>query len=300
MKVAVVAHAEKTLGGGLPALRRALERAGVRDPLWYEVPRAKNAPEQVERALGEGAELLFAWGGDGTVRRCVGVLAGTGVGLAVLPAGTANLFATNLGIPADIEQAVAVGLHGDRRRIDVGRFRKERFAVMAGAGFDAAMIRGADQLKARVGRAAYLWSGSQRLRMDGFRAEIRVDGVDWYDGTATCILVGNLGDVFGGVEIFPDARPDDGMLELGIVTAEGLVEWTRTLARTAVGDPNRSPFVRTTKARSVKVRLDRKVLYELDGGDRSKVRSFKVEVESEALTVCVPRRDEKLNRTEQT
>jgi diacylglycerol kinase (ATP) len=91
------------------------------------------------------------------------------------------------------------------------------------------------------------------------------------------------------VEVFPDARPDDGLLELGVVTAQGLLEWTRTLTRTAVGDPNRSPFVRTTKAKSVKVKLDRKVRYELDGGDRSKVRSFNVKVEAAALNVCVPR-----------
>ena len=296
MRVAVVAHAEKTVGGGLPALRRALEEAGVEDPLWYEVPKAKRAPEQVERALGEGAELVFAWGGDGTVRRCIDVLAGSAAELAVVPAGTANLFATNLGIPKDIEAAVAVGLRGDRRKLDVGRFGKERFAVMAGAGFDAAMIRGADDLKERVGRAAYLWSGSRNLRADGFGAEIEVDDADWYEGRATCVLFGNLGDIFGGIDVFPDARPDDGVLELGIVTAEGLVEWARTLTRTAVGDPNRSPFVRTTKARSVKVRLDRKVRYELDGGDRSKVKSFKVKVEAGALSVRVPRRDQEANR----
>ena len=182
MKVAVVAHAEKTLGGGLPELRRVLEAAGVEEPLWYEVPKAKKAPEQVRRALDEGAELVFAWGGDGTVRRCIDVLAGTKASLAVLPAGTANLFATNLGIPKDIERAVAVGLRGDRRRLDVGRFGKERFAVMAGAGFDAAMIRDADDLKERIGRAAYLWSGSRNLRGEGFGAEIEVDGADWYEG----------------------------------------------------------------------------------------------------------------------
>jgi diacylglycerol kinase (ATP) len=291
MKVAVVAHAEKQLGGGLPELRRVLEGAGVDEPLWYEVPKAKRASEQAQRALDEGAELVFAWGGDGTVRRCIDVLAGSKASLAVVPAGTANLFATNLRIPEDIERAVAVGLRGDRRRLDVGRFEKERFAVMAGAGFDAAMIRDADDLKERVGRAAYLWSGSRHLRANGFGAEIAVDGTDWYEGDATCILLGNLGDIFGGVEVFPDARPDDGLLELGVVTADGLFQWTRTLARTAVGDPNRSPFVRTTKAKSVKVRLDRKVRYELDGGDRSKVKSFKVKVEAGALSVCVPRRD---------
>jgi diacylglycerol kinase (ATP) len=292
MKVAVVAHAEKTLGGGLPELRRALEAEGVDEPLWYEVPKAKRASEQVGRALDEGAELVFAWGGDGTVRRCIDVLAGSKASLAVLPAGTANLFATNLGIPEDIGRAVAVGLRGTRRQLDVGRFKQERFAVMAGAGFDAAMIRDADDLKERVGRAAYLWSGSRNLRGKGFGAEIAVDGTDWYEGNATCILLGNLGDIFGGVEVFPDARPDDGMLELGIVTAEGLLEWTRTLARTAAGDPNRSPFVRTTKAKSVKVRLDRKVRYELDGGDRSKVKSFNVKVEAGALSVCVPGHDQ--------
>ena len=296
MRVAVVAHAEKQLGGGLPELRRVLERAGVDEPLWYEVPKAKRASEQAQRAIDQGAELVFAWGGDGTVRRCIDVLAGSDARLAVLPAGTANLFATNLAIPEDIERAVAVGLRGDRRMLDVGRFEKERFAVMAGAGFDAAMIRDADDLKERVGRAAYLWSGSRNLRRKGFGAEIAVDGTDWYEGDATCILLGNLGDIFGGVEVFPDARPDDGMLELGIVTAEGLFQWTRTLARTAVGDPNRSPFVRTTKAKSVKVRLDRKVRYELDGGDRSKVKSFKVKVEAGALSVCVPGRDQEGSR----
>ena len=292
MKVAVVAHAAKMLDGGLPELRRVLEAEDVENPLWYEVPKAKKASEQVERALDEGAQVVFAWGGDGTVRRCVEVLSGTEAALAVLPAGTANLFATNLGIPADIEKAVAIGLRGDRRKLDVGRFGKERFAVMAGAGFDAAMIRQADALKQRIGRAAYLWSGSRNLRGDAFGAEIVVDDSDWYEGKATCILVGNLGDIFGGVEVFPDARPDDGMLELGIVTAEGLLQWARTLTRTALGDPNRSPFVRTTKASSVKVALDRKVRYELDGGDRSKVRSFKVKVEERALNVCVPKRNE--------
>ena len=95
--------------------------------------------------------------------------------LAIVPAGTANLFASNLGIPQDIEEAVAIGLRGDRREIDVGRFNGERFAVMAGAGFDAAMIRDAGDggLKDRFGRAAYVWTGSENLRLKPFRREDR-------------------------------------------------------------------------------------------------------------------------------
>ena len=136
-----VAHAGKTTGGGLVELRRVLEEAGVADPLWYEVPKSRKAPKQVKRALAEGAELVLAWGGDGTVQRCIDVLAGTGTPLAIVPAGTANLLATNLGIPGDIEEAVDTALHGARRAIDVGRLNGERFGVMAGAGLDAAMIR---------------------------------------------------------------------------------------------------------------------------------------------------------------
>ena len=78
-----------------------------------------------------------------------------------------------------------------------------------------------------------------------------------------------------------------GVLLLGRV---GEAQTARARARTAAGDPTRSPFVRATSARSVKVRLDRKVRYELDGGDRTKVKAFEVEVEPGALRICVPRR----------
>jgi diacylglycerol kinase (ATP) len=288
MKVAVVAHAGKTLGGGLSELRRELEEEGVPDPLWTEVPKSKRAPRAVEAALEEGAELIVAWGGDGMVRRCVNALAETQVPLAIVPAGTSNLFARHLGIEPDVAAAGRVALHGDRRRLDVGRFDDERFAVMAGAGFDAAMIKGADDLKERLGRAAYVVSGTSSLNAESFEAKIEVDGTPWYEGSASCVLIGNVGDLFGGIKVFDDARPDDGRLDVGVLTSEGPVQLVRAAARTAVGTTEKSPFVRVTQARKVRVKLDRKVRYELDGGDRKKVRSFKVEIEPGAITVCVP------------
>ena len=170
-----------------------------------------------------------------------------GCGAGDPPAGTANLFATNLGIPQDIERAVGIGLRGDRRKLDVGRFNGERFGVMAGAGFDALMIQQADGgLKDRFGRVAYVWTGSKSLRAKPFKAKIAIDGTSWYSGAASCILVGNMGRLFGGIEVFQDARPDDGRLEIGVVNADGVTDWVRTLARTAVGHADRSPFVRAT------------------------------------------------------
>ena len=105
------------------------------DPLWYEVPKSRKAPKQVQRALDEGAELVFAWGGDGTVQRCVDVLAGIGH--------AARDRARRDGepsrdeprtYPATSRPRCDVGLNGGRRAIDVGRLNGERFAVMAGAG----------------------------------------------------------------------------------------------------------------------------------------------------------------------
>jgi YegS/Rv2252/BmrU family lipid kinase len=287
-RVAVIAHAEKTFGGGLPELRRVLDAEGVRAPIWHEVPKSKKAPREVRRAIDAGADLLLVWGGDGMVRRCIDAVGKADVDLAVLPAGTSNLFASHFGIPQDVREAVRVALRGDRRRIDVGRFDGERFATMAGAGFDAAMIQGADDLKERLGRAAYVWSGARNLRTESFGAKIKIDGTPWYDGPATCVLVGNIGNLFGGIEVFPDASPDDGLLDVAVMTAEGPVQLARTMVRTAVGDPQKSPFVRMTKARKITAKLDRAVRYELDGGDRTTVTKFTVTVEPGAVTIRVP------------
>src|SRR5262249_21776368 len=155
--------------------------------------------------------------------------------------------------------AVDVALHGARRTLDVGRVNGERFAVMAGTGLDALMIRDADRaLKGRFGRAAYVWTGAKHLRLRPFRAAIDVDGNRWFDAATRGIAAGTAARVLGGIEASDDASPEDGRLELGVVTAKGIAQWTRALARTAASSADRSKFVRTTKARRIRVELDRK------------------------------------------
>jgi diacylglycerol kinase (ATP) len=291
-KVAVIAHAGKSMGGGLEELRETLDRAGVTDPLWTEVPKSKYAPERVEKALADGAETIFVWGGDGMMQRAVDAMAGTDARLAILPAGTANLFASNLGIPDDIGEAVQVGLSGRERRLDLGKMNGEHFAVMAGAGLDARMTRDVDGgPKDRYGRLAYIWAASKNLRVEPFKARIEVNGDLWYDDEASCLLVGNVGALFGGLEAFESASPEDGQLELGVTHAESLGQWARTVARTAIGSAAQSPFVQATKAERIDVEFKPKVLYELDGGERKEVKRLKVKVKPGALTVMVPKED---------
>ena len=142
-------------------LRRVLAAEGVDEPFWCEVPKSRKAPAQVRRALDEGAELVFAWGGDGMVQRCVDVLAGSrreprdhsgrhGESLRRQPGDPEG----HRSRPSRSDCTASVA------RLDVGRFNGERFAVMAGAGFDAAMIRDA-------GTAAQGSVRPRRLRLDG-------------------------------------------------------------------------------------------------------------------------------------
>ena len=287
--VAVLAHAGKTFGEGLPELRRLLAEEGVPDPLWYEVGKSKEAPRFARKARKKGVGLIFVWGGDGMVQRCVDELAGSGIPIAILPAGTANLLATNLGIPADLPAAVRIGLGGGRRDLDVGVVNGERFVVMAGVGFDALMIRDAGKgMKDRVGQLAYVWTGAKHLREAPMRARIRIDGAKWFKGKASCVLVGNVGRVIGDLPVFEGAEPDDGRLDVGFVTAKGLVEWARTAGRLVAGQSGESPFVQTISAHRVDIRLEDEMAYELDGGDRPPTTRLKIEVEPGAITICVP------------
>ncbi len=287
--VAVIAHTRKQLGGGLSELREVLAAHGVDAPLWYEVAKSKQAPKQARHAVEAGADVVFVWGGDGMVQRCADVLAGTGAALAIVPAGTANLLATNLGIPKDIERAVHVGLAGHHRVLDVGRVNGERFLVMAGVGFDAFMIRDADRaMKDRMGRAAYIWTGAQHIREDRVDTRIVVDGTTWFHGDASCVLVANVGTIVGGITAFDDARPDDGRLEVGVVTAGGVVQWARVMTRMITGHPDKTPLIDMTSGTKIDVWLAEKRPYELDGGARPSTRHLKIRTQHAALPVCTP------------
>ena len=291
-KIAVVAHAGKSFGGGLGELRAVLAGEGVADPLWYEVSKSRKAPKCARKALAEGAEVIFVWGGDGTVQRCIDAVAGKDAVLAILPAGTANLLASNLQIPAGLAEAVRAGLNGPRHRFDTGSVNGEHFAVMAGAGFDARMIKEAGRgRKGRFGRGAYLFAGASNLNAPRARAIIEVDGKRFYKGRVSCVLVGNVAKVLGGIEVFRGAQPDDGLLELGLVTAKNPAEWARVLGRAVAGRPGDSPFVEVTRGERFRVRFNRSMPYELDGGARGTVKDLRIKVHPGSIKLCLPAQD---------
>ena len=127
------------------------------------------------------------------------------------------------------------------------------------------------------------------MRAEADSIHVLVDGVTFFEGRATCVLVGNVARATGGLLVFNDARPDDGVLDVGVVTAEGAVQWLRVLSRVALHRGGGSPFVTTMQGRTVDVTFDEPVVYELDGGSREKVRHLRYGIEPGAVTVRVPR-----------
>jgi len=290
--IAVVAHRRKTLDGGLDELRRRISDFGVDQLLWHEVDKSRKAPKKVAALIKEKPDLLLVWGGDGMVQRALDVVAGTKVPVGIIPAGTGNLLATNLGIPHSLAESVDIAFHGRRHRIDLGKLDGEHFGVMAGVGFDGAMIRDADRkMKDRLGKLAYVWAGLRHLNGEVAGARILVDGAKWFDDEASCVLIGNVGTITGGIRAFDDAKPDDGWLDVGVATAQGALEWARALGTMAIGRSDRSPFVRTTRARRIDVKLKTKMEYELDGGAREETKHFTATVEPGAVKICLPRQN---------
>ena len=162
---------------------------------------------------------------------------------------------------------------------------------MAGAGFDALMIGDADGgLKDKAGRLAYVWTGARNVGAPRVATRVRVDGSSWFKGKVSCVLIGNVGTITGGLRPFDGAAPDDGVLEVGVVTAKGAVQWSRVLARLAAGKASTSPFtVRPRAARSTSSSRRRCTTSSTAApGHDPKVEGA---CRPDAITVCVPEGD---------
>jgi YegS/Rv2252/BmrU family lipid kinase len=293
MRVAVVFN-PATGGGDTSGRKRdtqqALEAAGL-GVLWLETTPEDPGQGLTAKAVAEGVDLVMAQGGDGTVMACVTGLAGTDVPLAVLPGGTGNLLATNFDIPADLEAAVDVALHGDRVRLDVAATDDDRFVVMGGIGFDAAMLRDADpKLKERLGAVAYVLSGFKHLRRRATRFRLRLDDRPPLERTGQGVLVGNLGRLQGGLPVMPDARADDGLLDVAVLQTRTVADWLALAVRMLLRRRRKDPQLETFQARRVEVHCDRPQPVERDGDALDTPRDHLViEVVPRALTLCVPR-----------
>ncbi|MFD0561005.1 diacylglycerol kinase family protein [Kitasatospora saccharophila] len=248
------------------------------------------------RALAGGARLVAACGGDGTVTACAEALAGTDAVLAVVPCGTGNLLARNLGLPTDPAAALTAALTGRTRRIDLMRAEGDGLpvraaAVMAGIGLDAAVMADTGRaLKRRLGWPAYAIAATRHLRDRRFPLTVTVDDAPPVRRQVRTAVVGNVGTLQGGVRLLPDAAPDDGLLDLVLVQPHGPRGWSRALLSLLTGTRHRGPAAPLEHFRGRRIRstADHPHPRECDGDSVGDGRTLTLTARPNALLVRVP------------
>ena len=243
---------------------------------------------QAHQAVDAGARLVFAVGGDGTVRACAQALAGSAVPLAIVPRGTANLAARALGLPSRLEAALACGFAGHERRIDLAAADGIPFVAMAGLGTDAAVVSATPAgLKAGAGWLAYAAAGAWHAAGHRAAFDISLDGTP-LACQARSVVVGNAGLLPGGFVLLPGARLDDGVLDVGVLAPASLLGWARVAHRVLTASRRDDRYLVRYQARRVEVRADRELPRQVDGEVIEPGRALTVTVLPAALLVRVP------------
>jgi diacylglycerol kinase (ATP) len=315
--------------GFLRQCREAAE-AGGWEPVFAETTATEDGLELVRQAVAGGTRLVFAAGGDGTVRACAQALARTGIPLAIVPLGTANLTARALGIPARADRAIEAGFRGRDRRIDLARVNLGSagwggaasgrasgggasgdgasggaasgggagqadagggisFAAMAGIGLDAAVVGAARPPgKRRLGWVAYAVSGVMHLALSPREFTVRLDGGEPLPRRARCVVVGNAGLLPGGFVLLPEARLDDGRLDVGILAPSGALGWPRVAGRILTRSRRQDRQLERFQARHVEISADADLPRQIDGEVAAAGRTLVVSVCPGALTIRQP------------
>jgi diacylglycerol kinase (ATP) len=291
---AVVVNPTKIESGTRERITDVCTDLGWAEPLWIETTVDDPGTGQARAAVDKGADVVLACGGDGTVRAVGQALAGTGVAMGLVPRGTGNLLAKTLGTPLDLVPAVRLALTGDDRAIDVGRIRidgaeeEHVFLVMAGTGFDAAIMENTPEgLKSRVGPLAYVVSGLRAMRGRRTRVTLTFDDGEPLRRRTRTVLVGNSGTLLGGLVLMPAATIDDGRLDIVNLSPSGLAGWVAVAARVASRKRRGHERVEHWQATTIVIEADEPQPSQIDGDPIGDVAELRMRVDPAALVVRV-------------
>jgi diacylglycerol kinase family enzyme len=247
-----------------------------------------------EQAVREGVDLVLGAGGDGTIRAICSGLAGSGVPFGLIPAGTGNLLARNIGIPLDEAAALDVAFDGLDKPVDLVALSvdggpEDHFAVMAGIGIDAVIMEGTDPvLKRTVGNAAYFLSAAKHAGHPALQATIRVDDGPTLTRKAHVIVIGNVGFLQGKIQLIPGARADDGRLDLLVASPRRVRDWVRLTTQVLTRQQRTDSQLDRLTGRRVTIKVDGRDHYQMDGDTVGECSTMTAEIRPGALRLRIP------------
>lgn len=262
--------------------------------IWLETTADDPGVEMTARAVAEKVDLVLGAGGDGTIRVVCSGLSRTGIPFGLIPAGTGNLLARNLGIPLDESAALDVAFDGMDKPTDVVQIRvnggaPDHFMVMAGIGIDAMIMQSTNpELKKAVGSAAYFVSAAQNANHPAAHATIQVDDQEPFKRRAHVIVIGNVGYLQANIPLIPDAKPDDGLLDVLIASPRSARDWIRITSRVLTRGSRPDDQLDRITGRKVRIEVTEPDHYQLDGDTVGDCSLLEAEVLPGALTIRVP------------
>ena len=294
-------------------IQRFCEAKGLNRIRFYDTQLDKDGRVCALEALEDGADVVIAVGGDGTARTVASAVSGTGHALGIIPIGTGNLFARNMGVPVDdIDAALTVATSHGSRLVDMGRLtlldhpeddHGHAFLIIAGIGFDAAMIDDTNpELKANISWLAYFVGGVKNLFAPKFRGTLTVTSADGSTHTIKnldfrTVMAGNCGQI-PMFSLMPAASYDDGLLDFEIIdTTGGILGWANLFGdvvhQTIIGKPEQNPLsmnstIEQVQGVSAEITLEKPAKAQVDGDMLPETRHIRFSVDHRALIVRVP------------
>jgi YegS/Rv2252/BmrU family lipid kinase len=271
------------------------DESGWSSPTWLYTTVEDPGTGMAEAAAVSGADLVLVCGGDGTVREVCAELAGTGIPVGIVPAGTGNLLARNLEVPLYLRSAIDVALNGQDRAIDLVEvsgdgFDDTHFMVMAGMGLDAAIMEGVNEdIKRRVGWIAYVISGLKALMSPVVKLEIAVDDGEPATYRARTVVVGNVGFLQAGMPLLPNAAIDDGVLDVVLLHPKRFLSWVPLVARVLSKGTRTDETIGRLTGSTVVIRAGSDTPRQLDGDSIGPGRELRMQCVHGRLLVRVPR-----------
>jgi YegS/Rv2252/BmrU family lipid kinase len=272
-----------------------LKSRGWDRALWLETTSEDPGRAMTEQAVRENVDLVLGAGGDGTIRRICSGLAHTGIPFGLIPAGTGNLLARNIGIPLDEVAALDVAFDGVDKAVDLVSLQvddqpPDHFAVMAGIGMDAVIMEGADpKMKKAVGSAAYFVSAAQNANHPAMHATIAVDDQPSIRRRASVIVVGNVGFLMANIQLIPGARADDGLLDVLVASPRTVRDWVRLTTRVLTRRRQPDDQLDRMTGHRVTITVEERDQVQLDGDTVGECNRLTAEVVPGALRLRVPR-----------
>lgn len=280
---------------GIYAFVRTLGSAGVEVTMRFAD--ADRSIEDLTRDIS-GFDRVVAAGGDGTAGAVAYALRYSGVPLLIYPAGTANLLAMNLGMPLEPRALAEIALNGKPVEFDLGELElsgpdtdndvRQGFTIVAGAGYDAAIMETARPLKSTLGAAAYLVAAVTNIAPTTARFELELDGEKIStDGIA--VLVANFGKIQFDVAVAPGANPRDGLLDIAVVRSRSVAGLLPAVMSNLL-DPkavNPTPGVDMYSAASVKLSSYPPLRMQYDGEVADSLTPFAARILPLAATLLV-------------